>query len=74
VVMGVGRWSSTSVSMVPAAGPARLAGVMGLLRFIGVRHFQGGSRSPTCRPSSSMGAVMVATWGGYDRDASGRRR
>jgi hypothetical protein len=37
---------------------------MGLLPFIGGRRLQGGSRSPTCRPSSSMAAVTAATWGG----------
>jgi hypothetical protein len=74
VVLRVGRWSSASASMVPVAGPARLARRMGLLPFIGGRHLQGGSRSPTCRPSSSMGAVTAATWGGYGIDASGQRR
>jgi hypothetical protein len=42
VVMGVGRWSSTSALVVPAAGPARLAGGTGLLPFIGGRRLQGG--------------------------------
>jgi hypothetical protein len=65
VVTGVGRWSSTSASMVLAAGPARLARGLGLLPFIGGRRLQGGSHSPTCSPSSSMGAVTAVTWGGY---------
>jgi hypothetical protein len=33
---------------------------VGLLPFIGGRRLQGGSRSPTCRPSSGMGTVTAA--------------
>jgi hypothetical protein len=62
-----------SASMVPAAGLARLARGMGFLPFIGGCRLQGGSRSPTCRPSSSMGAGTTATWGSTTTSRVGGR-
>jgi hypothetical protein len=74
VVLRVGRWSSASASMVPAAGLARLGRGMCFPPSIGGRRLQGGSRSPTCRPSSSMGAGTVVTGGGTATSRVGRRR